>query len=108
MGAVEMEGGGAGVLQRLLEPWHRLPNQAHPLKLLFPVSPLASPLWPHAETPAAWTPKRDAHAVCPLGRCGRVMSPIVAEYTEVKVTCSRSHHSGGQGGGHPSNRGSSW
>lgn len=30
MGAVEMEGGDAGVLQRLLEPWHRLPNPLPP------------------------------------------------------------------------------
>lgn len=107
MGAVEVEGGGAGVLQRLLEPWHPLPNQAHPLKLPFPVSPLASRLWPHTEPPAAWTPNREAHAICPLGVCVRVMSPTMAEYTEVKVTSSWSHHWGGRAG-HPSNQGSSW
>lgn len=94
MGTVEVEGGGAGVLQILLEPWYPLPNQAHPLKLPFPVSPLASLLWPHTEPPAAWTPNREVHTVCPLGGCLRVMTPAMAEYTEMKVTSSWSHHWG--------------
>lgn len=53
-------------------------------------------------------PKQRSARCLPLAPvCVQVMSPTMAEYTELKVTSSQSHHWGGQGR-HPSNQGSSW